>query len=118
MTPPAADPPPGSGRAAAVAAVVVLIIISFLTSAFGMLVLVFASDPCGDQDTHFVCTVTGQNLIPVVPFYAGAAGVLVALVSCGRKPGVRGKGIRLGYVISIGGFLLAWIVASAPGWSG
>ncbi|MEU4215975.1 hypothetical protein [Actinoplanes sp. NPDC026623] len=100
------------GMAGAVIAVVLLVLGSGATALFSLFVLPFAGDACGDSDTTLICTADGQRAVIVGPFLAAAVGTVVAACSLAARSPYRALGITLGYVISFGVFLIAWVVAS------
>ncbi|KUL24057.1 hypothetical protein ADL15_44600 [Actinoplanes awajinensis subsp. mycoplanecinus] len=87
--------------------------LSGVFSFLGAAAFVFAGDGCADHDTRFICTTFGLNFVAAGPFWAGVAGVVIALASSLAKPGARGLGIAVGYAVSIAGFLICWMIAVA-----
>ena len=89
-----------------------LVLGSGVAGLFSMFVLPYASDNCGDSESAFICTATGQKVVGVGPLLTAAVGSALALCSLSLRPRHRALGITLGYVIGFGGFLVALIIAS------
>jgi hypothetical protein len=101
------------GLGGAVAAVVLLVLGSGLAALYSIFVFPFAGDNCDDSKSTFICTATGLQVVVVVPLLAATVGSALAACALAMRPRFRALGITLGYVIGVGGFLVALIIASA-----
>lgn len=117
--------PPVSGRAGrvaatigAVVAVVILVVLALVSGLLGVS-LIMATDSCGTGTTGdlLICSSGGQMVVVGAPGGGAVLGVLVALAGFipFRLRYRRLILISAGYVIVLGGFGLAFLVAFS-GW--
>lgn len=85
----------------------IFVVLGAVFSVFLMLPLGMSSDGCGQYDERFMCTSTGQALLPALPLLALAAGLVAAIVglALGRRwksaPGI-GLGSAVGcYLVTV-----------------
>lgn len=72
------EPPPRRlGRGFAIG-MTVFFVLGGVVSMFLMLPLAMAGDPCGQGNTEFRCSPTGQELLPWLPWLGLVAGLIVA----------------------------------------
>ena len=100
------------GHGGGIVAVVLLTLGGGAAALYGLFVLPYASDRCGDSDSELICTATGQQLVAVGPLLAAAVGTVISVCSLSSRPGRRAWGIAVGYVVSLGGFLVALVIAA------
>lgn len=91
---------------------------SLLGPAFSLLlgfVLVMSSDGCGSDDTRFICTGNGQQMVFWLPWIGWGAALMFSLIGAGlgaRKRWTPWIGIPIGGLAYVGTAFVTYSIAT------